>query len=112
MQSEVKIFYFTDNTLKSGDALDIMFYGNVDIKMIEESYVEVYSSMDEVGDDIFIYLEKMFEKFNNDENPLSGVDQQNKISYLNTHTSMSVGDVVKINDTYYVAKGTGFSKIF
>ena len=57
------------------------------------------------------YLEKIFRKFNSRENPLSTRDNQEKIKSLETHTSMSVGDVIQINDKYYSVSGEGFHQV-
>jgi len=68
-------------------------------------------------------LERLFAKYNQDHlNPYSNTEEhfnrgevspgQQKIRDLHVHTSMSVGDVIKINNSHYIVAGTGFKKLF
>lgn len=57
------------------------------------------------------FLETIFSRFNSDDNPLSTKDYQNKIKDLKAHTSMSMGDVVQIDSSYYMVAGMGFEPV-
>lgn len=54
------------------------------------------------------YLEKIFQKFNSNENPLIG---SKLIREKVKHTSMSVGDVIELNNIMYVVTFCGFKEI-
>ncbi|KKN93741.1 hypothetical protein LCGC14_0195740 [marine sediment metagenome] len=53
-------------------------------------------------------LEYYFELFNNENNPLATDDKQALLIKYKSHTSMSVGDIIKFNDEYHYCKGMGW----
>ncbi len=53
-------------------------------------------------------LNSLFSLFNSDQNPLGSPEGQALIEELHAHTSMAAGDVISVNDTYYVVAGRGF----
>lgn len=55
-------------------------------------------------------FELIFKKYNLN-NPYSSVDGQRIIKEYKTHTSMSIGDVIKVNNTYYMVSNLGFRKL-
>jgi len=77
---------------------------------IEKDYAElpisqdVWNVMDEeidIGSEELI-LEGLFRMMNQESNPMTTNEMQDWIRNNVTHTSMSVGDVVSINDMYFV----------
>lgn len=59
-------------------------------------------------------LEKIFAKYNNYEtNPYSAENNGQKIIKQKDvlHTSMMVGDVIKVEDDYYIVGSVGFKKL-
>lgn len=108
---EVSIYYYTNiETIPKEAIYDIVFVGNVSKDMILKYHKVVYSEKLE-SNNVPEYLESLFARFNSDtDNPLNM--QQDKIKQLSTHTSMCVGDVVKIGDTYYACGIMGFKEIY
>lgn len=55
--------------------------------------------------DINTMLEDLFCKYNHeDKNPLGSVNGQKFVRENKTHTSMSVGDVIQVNEKYFVCE--------
>lgn len=109
--THIQIFYWTK---KAVDDLkhDIFFYGKPKISYLDKYYVNVFNETTSVNNkDIHCLLEGLFARFNSEENPLSSEEKQKLIREHNTHTSMSLGDVVKVNDKYYVAAQIGFQNL-
>jgi hypothetical protein len=88
MSHEVKIYYYSS-----------------------KYYVCLYEFRTDIKEEIMIFLEKLFARFNSEENPLCAPKYQEKIKSFLSHTSMSVGDVVQIDNDYYVINGIGFKKL-
>ena len=62
--------------------------------------------------DIHNMLEDLFCKYNHeDKNPLGSVNGQKFVRENKTHTSMSVGDVIQINEKYFVCKDEGWREL-
>lgn len=80
-------------------------------KQFKDYYRLIYEKNDTVTE-IDQYLNSLFELFNSEHNPLCRQKYQNLIKNLNSHTTMGVGDVVRINDQYYIVASFGFEKIF
>jgi len=58
------------------------------------------------------YFDQLYRLFNSENNPLSNNPEiQNMIKDAKSHTSMSPGDIIKINDAHYYVAGFGFQKI-
>ncbi|ARF12179.1 hypothetical protein Klosneuvirus_3_314 [Klosneuvirus KNV1] len=76
-------------------------------------YASIYTFQHEFQetDNVNEFLENLFHRFNSDENPLATKEYQDKIEKLQAHTSMSMGDVIKINDTHYIVDGIGIKEI-
>lgn len=76
------------------------------------SYVKVYNGeINTNNTETEEVCNKIFNLFNGDDNPLSTQSKQNFIRENNTHTSMSIGDIIYINDGYYICRTMGFSKL-
>lgn len=57
-------------------------------------------------------LELVFAKMNiQGQNPMTTAENQNWVRANHVHTSMSVGDVIKIGNDYYMAKPSGYRKL-
>ncbi|AZL89600.1 hypothetical protein QKC54_gp0925 [Megavirus baoshan] len=63
------------------------------------------------GQHIIEHLDDVFEKFNNYHNPLNKKELQKKVKKYHTHTSMSVDDIIKIDDSYFLVTDFGFDVI-
>ena len=62
------------------------------------------------------FLEELFSMYNNDEgsrrrNPFGHPECQKFIRENKTHTSMSVGDVIQINEKYFVCENEGWREL-
>jgi len=55
-------------------------------------------------------IEEIFTKYNIN-NPYANPEGQRIIKEYNTHTSMSVGDIIKVGSRYYIIAGEGFKKV-
>jgi len=86
------------------------FSPKITINDVKKYYKCVYETI-VVFDDINEYLSDVFALFNSDNNPLNNIESQKMIQEYETHTSASVGDVININDIYYMVDGFGFTKI-
>lgn len=63
-------------------------------------------------DNLLRSLEGIFRRYNDSRtNPYSGEEGQRIIREKGVHTSMSVEDVVKVRDTYYMVVDIGFAVI-
>jgi len=61
------------------------------------------------------YLEGVFHLLNNEDNPLGSKENQEWIRKNlkpNPHTSMSVGDIVKVVDEYWIVEDVGWKKLW
>lgn len=75
----------------------------------EENYRCVYT-LEDSDSEPYEYLESLFAKFNSDDNPLyTSADHQN--AYNDTHSSMSIGDIVSYKNELYIVVGHGFKKL-
>jgi hypothetical protein len=85
--------------------------------MIKDRYICFYESNVPENVDVnnkanlYEFLENIFRTFNSEDNPLNDQVIQKKIRELKSHTSMSVGDVVLVNNVYYYVGCTGFGKL-
>lgn len=86
-------------------------YPKVSITDIDIHYFKIYEFNKNENVTIDSYLDELFALFNNDENPLSEKYYQEIIINNKLHTSMSMGDVIKINNEYYIVCGIGFKKL-
>uniref|UniRef100_A0A6C0C9X1 Uncharacterized protein n=1 Tax=viral metagenome TaxID=1070528 RepID=A0A6C0C9X1_9ZZZZ len=113
MESTIKIYYYTDAVATLPFAFNIIFSGNVDPRLLENEkyYSNVHTFTKNVGDDVNKFLDDLFAIYNSDQNPLSTVAMQKYIQEKNTHTSMSVGDVIYIDGIPYSVSGFGFKKM-
>jgi len=88
------------------------------IKEIENNYVTlpITEFWDQIGltEETFEtwILDKVFKLMNQDNtNPMTRPEMQEWIRKNTTHTSMSVGDVIKVDNKYYVCKDIGWKEI-
>lgn len=85
----------------------------------EDKYIKIYegeySYNEKLIEDVYDLLDGIFDTFNNDDlSPLSyNVSQENqqKVKDNKTHTSMSINDIIEINDRFYIVKENGFGSI-
>lgn len=107
--TEIKVFYWTKKAVDD-TKLDIFFYGKINMNYIDRYYVNVFNEIISTSLEDEELLEELFEKFNSEDNPLQSEEKQRMIGENNSHTSMSVGDVIKLNDQYYSVGKSGFLK--
>lgn len=115
---KVKIYYYARlDSMSENVWSDILVFGKVTKKIMERWHVLIYEFEDIKDDDSTTdeYLDSVYSKFNsNDKNPLSifnSPTRQKIIKELQTHTSMSIGDIVEVDGTMYVVNQFGFKKI-
>lgn len=110
----VQVYYpYNIDKLPQNVLIRIMLSFGKDITLedITQYYVCVHEMKEEKKiENPIEYLNRLWELFNSDDNPLSDKKFE-EIEKLHTHTSMSVGDAIKIDDTYYVVSGSGFRKL-
>lgn len=119
MNTKIEIYYYGDLKLIPENVLTEILFGRATKDMIDNYYVKVYEYSDTIGDInsdiIYEYFEMVFRKFNDENlNPLSysvSKENQQRVRDLKTHTSMSVGDVIKINTEIYVITIDGPKKV-
>ena len=58
-----------------------------------------------------MYLQNIFKLFNSEENPLLNDESQKIIKYYFSHTSLSIGDIIKLNQEIFMVTHTGFENI-
>lgn len=115
--SHKKLGFDADGHCSDMSNIGRIMLGNVTVKDVKKYHVRIYKYEtlieDEtlINDKIYAYLEGLFMRFNSEDNPLSASEYQKKIKKFLSHTSMSVGDVVQIDDDYYVVAGVGFKKL-
>jgi hypothetical protein len=102
---KTKVYYW-----KKGTSLDYMVKGKTPTKEeFEKDYVELPIESDKDN------LESIFEDFNigKSHQKMSLRENQDWIRQHGlSHTSMSVGDVAKINNDFYIVKDVGWKKLF
>ena len=93
------------------------------IRLPKEKFAKWWRKMAEVNvsdndakNDISGLLEHLWGQFNDDgygaKNPLATPQGQAKVKASGTHhTSMSIGDVIKVGTNYYIAVSVGFAKL-
>lgn len=70
---------------------------------INDNYVVVYFNNSVIPPKTPDELFEIFNGMNETEpNPLTSLNGQRMVKMYNTHTSMSVGDIVKLNDSTYI----------
>lgn len=109
MEFEITIYYYKK--------LNPNIYFQKELKKLfsdnfMENYVHMISYLENAKEtDNKILANKIFFKFNSDNNPLSSDEYQRFIIENRLHTSMSVGDIIEINKNKYVVLEIGFYKI-
>lgn len=90
--------------------------------IINKNYIEkYYKCVYEINYEYFFdlsneknimnYLEELLSLFNSKNNPLSSKENQDKIKSLKSHINMTVGDIIQINDLFYIVTDKEFYKI-
>ncbi|AGD92926.1 hypothetical protein LBA_01008 [Megavirus lba] len=103
--SQIEIYYYQR---KNADSEIYSFIYSL------KHYVKIYSYVtnEKLCDQYVIeHLDDVFKRFNNDDNPLYQKDLQKKVKKYHTHTSMSVDDIIKIDDMYFLVTDFGFEVI-
>lgn len=118
---KVKVYYLSkwkDFVRKYGlNTINTLLVSNeTDLKTVQfdqDYYLEMCENTIEKEsfseEDIFGILEDIFREFNSDNNPL--VNHQEYIRNNDSHTSMSVGDLIKLDDRLYIVASMGFLEI-
>lgn len=110
MLTKVGIWY-----LKTGNFNDVnyvyMFSLGKGVKKenLNTTHVKIYEILTQM--DLDNYLEHCFSRFNSDNNPLLEEPYQKFIKENKLHTSLSVGDVIQLEDKFYVCKGFGWEEL-
>ena len=108
----INIYYPSHSKNIEMSALTRIIMAKIEVSDLNKYYECIYSYTSNIQvNDIDIYLEHIFELFNSDNNPLSAPKYQTIIKNLKAHTSMSVGDVIQVDDNYYVVDGLGFKEL-
>lgn len=109
----MEIYYYTYQIYNSEYYNQITRHENINMDILKKYYVKVYYIDDVLvnskNENIKNILEEYFALFNSEENPLT--DKQNEIIQWNTHTSMNVGDIIKIGNIYYMVSYMGFNQL-
>jgi hypothetical protein len=115
---KVEIFYYSFNKEQEVKALIIKLFNNIVTKEEFKNYYMKIYEMDippniniENEKSMHTYCETINHLFNCDENPLCKPELQKQIYENKLHTSMSVGDIIKINDHYFGVSSFGFKKL-
>ena len=129
MSNKLEIYYycFSKNNKKvlSHDGLENYFQyfltrtipSEITMNELENKYVKVYEAhiSNEINLDnkesITTYLYSTFASFSSDKNPLSDKKYQKVLRENNLSTFMSIGDIIKLNDTLYCISGSGFTTV-
>ena len=119
----VKILYLCDVQNVPTDKRNKIIFGTVEMEDVEQYYKCVYEYEIDKVDNVGLFLEEIFEQFNVraypdgdsdndiDLNPLCDAKYQKLIKEYKTHTSMSIGDIICLDDDYYVVQPMGFNKM-
>lgn len=115
MASQVSIYYpcFTQKQSQDFMVKRFLFPTKITKEEFNKYYISIYTFEHEFQktDNITEFIENLFHRFNSDENPLSTKEYQDKIEALQAHTSMSMGDIIKIDDVYYIVDGVGIKEM-
>jgi len=103
------IYYTTRDAIVQNPLLMLIPEKCLTREIFENNYYKIYE--DEANDTSGEILETLFIRFNSDQNPLSAESYQDEIIKNKLHTSMFVGDVIKIDDKYYIVANLGFSSL-
>ena len=76
-------------------------------KIKKEDIVKTHVKMPDTNV-FFKTPDQAFEIFNGDDNPFANKEIQEFIRKVCTHTSMSVGDIVVIDDIYHICENIGW----
>jgi hypothetical protein len=107
----IEIWYVNEN-----DTERKFLFTNNNPKTLQEfhwNYTKVYSiSIVKKRMKNDTILNNLYERFNTSANPLSTPDSQQMLRAENVrHTSMSMGDIIKINSSYFIVRSIGFKKL-
>jgi hypothetical protein len=113
--TQIKIHYICDYGSLPKDALcRILAQGKTskeDLSQYSKCVWEEKVNQADMNHDVTSILEGIFQLFNSAENPLAMSNKQQFIRDNKIHTSMSVGDIVQIDDVYWVVSGCGFQRM-
>lgn len=114
---KAEIYYPSLNNIPENFAINLFLMPNITMDDFNKYYIKVCSvdipnNVDlTVEKSINEFLESLFELFNSENNPLTNKKMQKHIIKNKLHTSMSMGDVIKIMDMYYYVANFGFKTI-
>lgn len=115
---KAEIFYVSSKN-KLSQSFILKMYVNPTVTMddFDKYYMKIYETIipsninTEDEKSVDEYLESLYNIFNSEKNPLSSPFYQRIIKNNKLHTSMSMGDVIKVGTNYYYGAGFGFHKI-
>ncbi|AVG46677.1 hypothetical protein [Acanthamoeba polyphaga mimivirus] len=100
--SQIEIYYYQRKNIES----EIYTFIHS-----SKRYVKIfsYTTNEKLRDHYVIeHLDDVFKRFNNDDNPLYEKKLQKQVKKYHTHTSISVDDIIKIDDSYFMITDFGF----
>jgi hypothetical protein len=104
----INIYYYTtDFMMKKIIYIIKNDFSCIDLNKLENTHKLVWSGEKDNKFDLNSY----FELFNSEKNPLSSIEKQKYIRDNKLHTSMSVGDIININNEYWICCGIGWKKL-
>lgn len=120
MTNKMEIYYYCLHKNTPQDFIANLFF-NQSQKITKDEFTKYYVKVFETNVPLSQnlndeksknrYLQSLFEIFNSEENPLAFEKYQKIIRENNSHTSMSVGDMIKLNDILYRVSGFGFTEV-
>jgi len=111
-----EIFYHDMGAVRNIEYLYLMIHSAIGQRRVSaDAFARFWKKVAslEVKDSSVESLELLFARFNDDRNnPLATVAGQSKIRSLGVgHTSMSVGDVVRVDGKYFMVVDDGFDSL-
>jgi len=116
---KVSIFYLNENAryFDSSESIVIMSYNENGRQMheeelsIEKHYTQVTTTFEWETDDVDGFLEELFHMYNTGMvRVISNRIQLGEVVGVG-HSSMSVGDVIGLDNEFYIVEGIGFRKL-
>lgn len=112
------IYYWTNSLLQIKPEIVICPEEVITTDHIKKYYRQVYKmaipnniNLDN-EEHVNQYLEEIFKLFNdNDNNPLNDDFSQGYIVDFDSHTSMSIGDIIALNHKLYLVCSAGFNEL-
>ena len=114
MTNKVEIYYTSIKTPQSFMS-QLQINPVITMEDLNNYYLMVYDSDISIKanneKELFKFFDSLFKQFNSEDNPLTHPTLQKMIAKHKSHTSMSVGDIIKFNNNYYCVAGLGYTKV-